>query len=66
MDKVAMIMLPKGKAFDHKCSNCSGAGLVRCIRCQGDGKLNSGTCYYCDGRGTIECPACNGRGVCPD
>ena len=66
MDKVAMIMLPKGKAHDHKCSTCSGTGIVRCYRCQGDGKLSGDRCYYCDGRGTTDCPACNGRGVCPD
>lgn len=50
----------KGKIeLNEKCPECSG-GIIRCIACEGYGRI---TCVVCGGKGGIdECDNCNGRG----
>jgi len=39
-----------------------GAGIERCVLCQGTGKISSSNCYQCQGLGYYLCLTCRGSG----
>lgn len=58
---------PEGKLADHRCSCCSGSGMMTCPRCGGYGTFDDGSkCYYCQGARVVKCNACDGKGIIAD
>jgi hypothetical protein len=48
------------------CSTCSASGELRCLRCDGNGRIQSGrssyVCPECLGAGNVRCSTCRGSG----
>lgn len=49
------------------CPFCNNTGIreieTPCGKCNGEGRVYSGTCPLCDGKGQAICPVCRGKGI---